>query len=104
VDRLFVGSAGRVAKIAGPYYRLQSSRASIARRMGAGSIGQAATIRARSAASLRSWFGQRLARGLYYYPRTNPRLGIVVSANADEIAAALARQTGSRIAPLLCAS
>ena len=42
---------------------------------------------------------QRLARGLYYYPRTNPRLGIVVSANADEIAAALARQTGSRIAP-----
>ena len=42
---------------------------------------------------------QRLARGLYYYPRTNPRLGIVVSPNADEIAAALARQTGSRIAP-----
>ena len=42
---------------------------------------------------------QRLARGLYYYPKTNPRLGIVVSPNADEIAAALARQTGSRIAP-----
>ena len=42
---------------------------------------------------------QRLARGLYCYPRTNPRLGIVVSPNADEIAAALARQTGSRIAP-----
>ncbi len=42
---------------------------------------------------------QRLARGLYCYPRTNPRLGIVVSPSADEIAAALARQTGSRIAP-----
>lgn len=42
---------------------------------------------------------QRLARGLYYYPKTNPRLGIVVSPSADEIAAALARQTGSRIAP-----
>ena len=42
---------------------------------------------------------QRLARGLYYYPKTNPRLGIVVSPPADEIAAALARQTGSRIAP-----
>jgi hypothetical protein len=42
---------------------------------------------------------QRLARGLYYYPRTNSRLGIVVSPSGDEIAAALARQTGSRIAP-----
>ncbi len=42
---------------------------------------------------------QRLARGLYYYPRTNARLGIAVSPNADEIAAALARQTGSQIAP-----
>ena len=42
---------------------------------------------------------QRLARGLYYYPRTNPRLGIVVSPSADDIASALARQTGSRIAP-----
>jgi hypothetical protein len=42
---------------------------------------------------------QRLARGLYYYPRTNPRLGMVVSPDAEEIADALARQTGSRIAP-----
>ena len=42
---------------------------------------------------------QRLARGLYYYPRTNPRLGITVGPLADDIAAALARQTGSRIAP-----
>jgi hypothetical protein len=42
---------------------------------------------------------QRLARGLYYYPRTNARLDMVVSPNAEEIADALARQTGSRIAP-----
>ena len=42
---------------------------------------------------------QRLARGLYYYPRTNPRLGMVVSPDAEEIADSLARQTGSRIAP-----
>ena len=42
---------------------------------------------------------QRFARGLYYYPRTNPRLGIVVTPNADEIATALGRQTGSQIAP-----
>jgi hypothetical protein len=42
---------------------------------------------------------QRLARGLYYYPRTNLRLGMVVSPDAEEIADSLARQTGSRIAP-----
>ena len=42
---------------------------------------------------------QRLARGLYYYPRTNLRLGIVVNPREEEIASALARQTGSRIAP-----
>jgi hypothetical protein len=42
---------------------------------------------------------QRLTRGLYYYPKTNARLGIVVGPNADDIAGALARQTGSRIAP-----
>lgn len=42
---------------------------------------------------------QRLSRGLYCLPRTNPRLGIVVGPDADEIARALARQTGSRIAP-----
>ncbi len=45
-----IGSAGRAAGIAGHPYRPQSSKASIARRMGAGSMGQAATIRARSAA------------------------------------------------------
>jgi len=42
---------------------------------------------------------QRLARGLYYYPKSNPRLGIAVAASPDEIAGALARQTGSRIVP-----
>lgn len=42
---------------------------------------------------------QRLARGLYYYPRSNARLDMVVSPNAEEIADALARQTGSRITP-----
>ncbi|HTU19342.1 MAG TPA: DUF6088 family protein [Gemmataceae bacterium] len=42
---------------------------------------------------------QRLGRGLYHYPQMNERLGIPLSPDADEIADALARQTGSRIAP-----
>jgi len=42
---------------------------------------------------------QRLGRGLYNFPRLNERLGITLSPDADEIADALARQTGSRIAP-----
>ncbi len=42
---------------------------------------------------------QRLGRGLYYYPKNNRRLGMTVGPAADEIACALARQTGSRIAP-----
>jgi hypothetical protein len=42
---------------------------------------------------------QRLGRGLYFYPKTNKRLGIAVPPDVDEIADALARQTGSRIAP-----
>ena len=42
---------------------------------------------------------QRISRGLYYYPRTSSRLGIVVGPSTEDIAAALARQTGSRIAP-----
>jgi hypothetical protein len=41
----------------------------------------------------------RLGRGLYDYPRMNVRLGIPVSPDPDQIAGALARQTGSRIAP-----
>ncbi|HKI37741.1 MAG TPA: DUF6088 family protein [Gemmataceae bacterium] len=42
---------------------------------------------------------QRLGRGLYHVPQWNERLGIPLSPDADEIAEALARQTGSRIAP-----
>ena len=42
---------------------------------------------------------QRLGRGLYCDPQVNERLGIVISPDVDEIADALARQTGSRIAP-----
>ncbi|MFN0056239.1 MAG: DUF6088 family protein [Planctomycetales bacterium] len=42
---------------------------------------------------------QRLRRGLYYCPHTNPRLGISVPPDVDQIADAIARQTGSRIAP-----
>ena len=41
----------------------------------------------------------RLARGLYYYPKINKRLGIVVPPDLDEIADALARQTGARVVP-----
>lgn len=39
---------------------------------------------------------RRLGRGLYDYPRLHPTLG-PVPAGADQIAAALARKTGSRI-------
>lgn len=42
---------------------------------------------------------KRLARGLYYTPKHNPLLGIDVPPDLDEIAAALGRQTGSRIVP-----
>lgn len=42
---------------------------------------------------------QRLGRGLYHYPRMNKRLGILLAPDLDEIAEALARQTGSRVVP-----
>ena len=42
---------------------------------------------------------QRLGRGLYHYPRINERLGIPLGPDLDEIAEALARQTGSRVVP-----
>jgi hypothetical protein len=42
---------------------------------------------------------RRLGRGLYYYPRTNSRLGLELPPDPDEIAAALARRTGTRVAP-----
>ena len=42
---------------------------------------------------------QRLGRGLYHFPRINERLGIPIGPDLDEIADALARQTGSRVVP-----
>lgn len=42
---------------------------------------------------------QRLGRGLYHYPRINDRLGIPIGPDLDDIAEALARQTGSRVVP-----
>jgi len=42
---------------------------------------------------------QRLGRGLYHYPRMNERLGIPLGPDLDQIAEALARQTGSRVVP-----
>ncbi len=44
-------------------------------------------------------FLQRICRGLYHLPRSNKRLGIAVPPDADKVANALGRQTGSRIAP-----
>ncbi len=41
----------------------------------------------------------RLGRGLYHFPQMNKRLGIAVVPETDEIADALARQTGSRVVP-----
>ena len=41
----------------------------------------------------------RVHRGIYYYPRTNPSLGITLSPTPDDVAAAIARRTGSRIEP-----
>lgn len=42
---------------------------------------------------------KRLGRGLYHFPQMNERLGIPLSPDLDEIAEALARQTGSRVIP-----
>ncbi len=42
---------------------------------------------------------QRLGRGLYHFPRMNERLGIPIGPDLDEVAEALARQTGSRVVP-----
>jgi hypothetical protein len=40
---------------------------------------------------------RRLGRGLFDYPRTNPKLGIQVAPDADLIAKAVARKRGSRL-------
>lgn len=42
---------------------------------------------------------QRLGRGLYYYPRVNARLAIPEAPDADQIAQAIGRRTGSRMIP-----
>ncbi|MCG3203604.1 MAG: hypothetical protein KCHDKBKB_00275 [Elusimicrobia bacterium] len=42
---------------------------------------------------------QKIGRGLYRIPRTNPRLGIDLAPNIDQIAQALGRKTGSRVVP-----
>lgn len=42
---------------------------------------------------------QRIGRGLYFYPRMNRRLGLVIPPDVDAVADAVARQTGSRIVP-----
>jgi hypothetical protein len=41
----------------------------------------------------------RLGRGLYHYPQMHDRLAIPLAPDLDEIADALARQTGSRVVP-----
>lgn len=41
----------------------------------------------------------RVGRGIFYLPKINPRLGISVPPAPDDVADALARQTGSRILP-----
>jgi Family of unknown function (DUF6088) len=42
---------------------------------------------------------RRVGRGLYYLPRMNEALGIDLAPDTDEVAQALARQTGSRVVP-----
>ncbi len=42
---------------------------------------------------------QRLGRGLYYYPRINPRLRMAATPDIDDIAEAIGRQTGTRLIP-----
>lgn len=42
---------------------------------------------------------QRLGRGLYLYPSRGVAVVVVASADQDEIAAALGRQTGSQVVP-----
>jgi hypothetical protein len=41
----------------------------------------------------------RVGRGLYHRPRINQNLGIAVPPDADKVAIALGRQTGSRVVP-----
>lgn len=41
----------------------------------------------------------RLAQGLYHYPRTNQKMGVVLNPLPDAVAQAVARKTGSRVIP-----
>lgn len=41
----------------------------------------------------------RIGRGLYHLPRVNPKLGIAVPPDPDDVAAAIGRQSGSPVAP-----
>jgi len=48
---------------------------------------------------VRSGTLQRLGRGLYYSPQRNAAIGLDIPPDLDEIADAVGRQTGSRVAP-----
>lgn len=60
--------------------------------------GRAATDQALSRLA-RQGVLQRLGRGVYHRPRRNDRLGIDVPPDADGVANAFARKTGSRVVP-----
>ncbi|NLE58266.1 MAG: hypothetical protein GX616_07895 [Planctomycetes bacterium] len=62
-------------------------------------LGERAAIDQALSRLARSGHLQRIGRGLYHYPRVNPRLRILVSPDLDEIAEAIGRQTGSRLVP-----
>jgi hypothetical protein len=42
---------------------------------------------------------RRLERGLFHYPRVNPRLGVVLSPDANHVAQAVARKRGGMVLP-----
>lgn len=48
---------------------------------------------------VQSSFLRRVGRGLYHYPRRNDRIGIDVPPALDDLARAIGRQTGSKVAP-----
>jgi hypothetical protein len=41
----------------------------------------------------------RIGRGLYHYPRKNPRLKMTLPPEMDDVAEAVGKQTGSRVVP-----
>ncbi len=62
-------------------------------------IGSRAAVDQALSRLVRAGTVRRLRRGLYCYPKINKRLGLAIPPDVDDIADALARQTGSRIAP-----